>query len=101
MLALGGTPKTERGQHHNPTWNRVQPCEELKLFVLPVVQEWADVLKDSKHPKWAEPGARKTSCAVSFNKVILSIYRNLICFANKKSLIRACGICGSLQFYRG
>ncbi len=36
VLTLGGTAKTERGQHHNPTWNRIQPQIELVDFVLPV-----------------------------------------------------------------
>ncbi len=32
VLAMGGT---ERGQHHNPTWNRIRPPMELIDFVLP------------------------------------------------------------------
>jgi hypothetical protein len=35
VLTLGGTAKTERGQHHNPTCNRIQPPIELVERVLP------------------------------------------------------------------
>jgi hypothetical protein len=78
VLTMGGTAKTERGQHHNPTWNRIQPPIELVDLVLPVSAEWDRVLKDKDHPKWDENGAKLTSGAISFNKVPLKILKT--CF---------------------
>ena len=69
VLTLGGTAKTERGQHHFPTWNRMQPLDELKTFFLPVSQEWAVVLSDPTHPKWREKGAQLSGRARKFNEV--------------------------------
>eukprot|EP00291_Cryptomonas_curvata_P018941 CAMPEP_0172168910 /NCGR_PEP_ID=MMETSP1050-20130122/10409_1 /TAXON_ID=233186 /ORGANISM="Cryptomonas curvata, Strain CCAP979/52" /LENGTH=1108 /DNA_ID=CAMNT_0012839903 /DNA_START=134 /DNA_END=3456 /DNA_ORIENTATION=+ len=74
VLTMGGTAKTERGQHHNPTWNRIQPPDELKTFFLPVSKEWAIVLSDPSHPKWDEDGAKLTGSARSFSEGIRDVY---------------------------
>jgi hypothetical protein len=69
VLTLGGTAKTEQGQHHFPTWNRIQPLDDLVTFFLPVAKKWETVLADPSHAKWSEDGAKMTSRAKYFNKV--------------------------------
>jgi hypothetical protein len=69
VLTMGGTAKTERGQHHNPMWNRVQPVDELITYLLPVTAEWEEVLKNRDHAKWQEDWAKLTFGHISFGQV--------------------------------